>query len=243
MAVIAPPSRNFDPLYQKQNETKSKLNAFANDVDDMFPGSGQQFRDLATSINFHNTAEVNIFNPDNPCSAFGFIEAAGDLFGFDPESFDYYNQTREALDKMYDVAYSIPVAILTEIDNVLNPVFTTVDEVNEVYGEATDKYNQGVSRVNEAINVFSNIRDRIDKDKKKLLFVLAAITLPQEDVQLFLERAKFFEMTVLEPCQNYYKAKIVGDFRDEYGLIDAEAIFKQKDKLSNYIKTLPDDLF
>lgn len=237
------PTTNFEPLLKKQTAIKSRISGIANAVEHANPGLATKLRQIRDSLNYHSKAEVAIFDPNDKCSAFSFIEQTGALFGFDPNNYDFYADTKQTLDNIFDLANTIPMKILDEIDAMLTLIESSLTEANEVVIKIENKVEEGVELMNQTISTIENVKDRIQKDHKRLLFVLAALALPIEDVQMYLSKAKLFEQTVLSPCQGFYQAKFLEGFMDEFGFVDVENVLKQKDKIKVFMDSLPDSIF
>jgi hypothetical protein len=165
------------------------------------------------------------------------------LFGFDPDNYDFYSATKQTLDNIFDIANTIPLAILSELDSMLDKIEQDVTLANDILIEMNNTVDDGNNEIENTIDIINGTKDRIAKDHKKLLFVLAALALPMEDVRMYLDKAKLFEQTVLSPCQGFYQAKFLEGFMDEYGFVDVDNVLKQTDKIKVFMDSLPDGVF
>ena len=240
---MATPTKNFEPLFNKQADVKEKMSSIANVLDNTNPSAAAQLRVLRDGIDFHTKAEIAIFDPNDKCSAFSFIEQTGTLFGFDPDNYDFYSATKQTLDNIFDIANTIPLAILSELDSMLDKIEQDITLVNDILIEMNNTVDDGNDEIENTIDIINGTKDRIQKDHKKLLFVLAALALPMEDVRMYLDKAKLFEQTVLSPCQGFYQAKFLEGFMDEYGFVDVDNVLKQTDKIKVFMDSLPDSVF
>ena len=130
------PSTNFEPLLTKQNSIKGKMSSIASAIEVSNPSAATKIRQARDKIDFYNRANLAIFDPSDPCSAFSFIEATGTLFGFDPDMFDYYAETKQTVEKMWQITNDIPLKILSEIDSYLDQIDQAVGDINDI---ATDR--------------------------------------------------------------------------------------------------------
>lgn len=240
---MATPTKNFEPLFNKQADVKEKMSSIANVLDNTNPSAAAQLRVLRDGIDFHTKAEIAIFDPNDKCSAFSFIEQTGTLFGFDPDNYDFYSATKQTLDNIFDIANTIPMAILSELDSMLDKIEQDITLVNDILIEMNNTVDDGNDEIENTIDIINGTKDRIQKDHKKLLFVLAALALPMEDVRMYLDKAKLFEQTVLSPCQGFYQAKFLEGFMDEFGFVDVDNVLKQTDKIKVFMDSLPDSVF
>lgn len=240
---MAAPTRNFEPLLNKQTEIKSRISGIANAIEHANPSAATKLRQIRDGLDYHTKAEIAIFDPNDKCSAFSFIEQTGALFGFDPNNYDFYSDTKQTLDNIFDIANTIPLAILSEIDSILSMIEENLAEANDLVIRIENKVEDGIELMNQTIETVEKVKDRIQKDHKKLLFVLAALALPMEDVRMYLDKAKLFEQTVLSPCQGFYQAKFLEGFMDDYGFVDVDNVLKQTDKIKVFMDGLPDGIF
>lgn len=241
--MMQTPSANFQPLLDKQNSVKERLSTVANVLEargDL--ASASKLRSIRDSLNLYNKALLSVFDPDDPCSAFSFIEQTSALFGFDPEGYDYYSDTKATVENIWKITNDVPLKILTEVDDILAQIEQTSENVNDQITRIENGIEDANTEMDDLSGDISDVKNKILKDHKKMLFVLAAMSMPIEDVQLFLDKAKLFEQTVLIPCSGYWKAKFLEGFRDEYGLIDVENILSQTEKVREIMNSIPDNV-